>query len=88
MAGADQVEGTLFGNGERTGNADLVTLALNLYTHGIDPKLDLSDINSLIVIYEENNRIPVHPGHPYAGKLVYTAFPVLIRMPLKKAWPP
>ncbi|NLM15197.1 MAG: 2-isopropylmalate synthase [Clostridiaceae bacterium] len=74
MAGADRVEGTLFGNGERTGNADLVTLALNLYTHGIDPKLDLSDINSLIAIYEENNRIPVHPRHPYAGKLVYTAF--------------
>lgn len=74
MAGADRVEGTLFGNGERTGNADLITLAMNLYSHGIDPKLDLSDINELIDIYEENNRMLVPPRHPYAGNLVYTAF--------------
>ncbi len=74
LAGADRVEGTLFGNGERTGNADIVTLAMNLYSHGIDPELDLSDINSLIEAYEENNRMAVPPRHPYAGKLVYTAF--------------
>ena len=74
LAGADRVEGTLFGNGERTGNADLITLAMNLYSHGIDPKLDLSDINDLIDTYEENNRMVVPPRHPYAGNLVYTAF--------------
>ncbi len=64
----------LFGNGERTGNVDLVTLALNLFTQGVDPKLDLHDINRLIDVYERVNRIPVHIRHPYAGELVYTAF--------------
>jgi 2-isopropylmalate synthase len=74
MAGGERVEGTLFGNGERTGNVDLVTLALNLFTQGVDPKLDLSDINGLIDVYERVCRLPVHPRHPYAGELVYTAF--------------
>lgn len=74
LAGADRVEGTLFGNGERTGNADLVTLALNLFSQGIDPKLDFSNINELIEIYEEATHMLVSPRHPYAGALVYTAF--------------
>lgn len=74
MAGADRVEGTLFGNGERTGNVDLVTLALNMFTQGVDPQLNLHDINHLIDVYERVNRIPVHIRHPYAGELVYTAF--------------
>lgn len=74
LAGADRVEGTLFGNGERTGNVDIIALALNLYTQGIDPGLDLSDINQLIDVYEETTRMDVHPRHPYAGRLVYTAF--------------
>ncbi|PID42135.1 MAG: 2-isopropylmalate synthase [Proteobacteria bacterium] len=74
MAGADRVEGTLFGNGERTGNVDIVTLALNMFTQGVDPKLDFSDINHVIDVYERVNRIPVHIRHPYAGELVYTAF--------------
>jgi len=74
LAGADRVEGTLFGNGERTGNADLVTLAMNLYSHGIDPGLDFSDVNGLIAFYEEATGLPVHPRHPYAGDLVFTAF--------------
>jgi 2-isopropylmalate synthase len=74
MAGADRVEGTLFGNGERTGNVDLVTLAMNLYTQGVDPALDLSDINEVIRTAEYCNQLPVHPRHPYAGELVFTAF--------------
>lgn len=74
MAGAERVEGTLFGNGERTGNADLVAVALNLFSQGIDPELDLSDIGQLIEIFEEATRMDVPPRHPYAGKLVYTAF--------------
>ena len=74
MAGADRIEGTLFGNGERTGNVDLVTLALNMMTQGIDPGLDLSDINRLVATAEHCNRLPVHPRHPYAGDLVFTAF--------------
>ncbi len=74
MAGADRVEGTLFGNGERTGNVDMVTLALNMFTQGVDPGLNLHDINHLIDVYERVNRIPVHIRHPYAGELVYTAF--------------
>ncbi|KAL9037177.1 MAG: hypothetical protein Q9180_003870, partial [Flavoplaca navasiana] len=74
MAGADRVEGTLFGNGERTGNVDLVTLALNLYTQGIHPKIDFSDINPVIEIVEECNKIPVHPRAPYGGQLVVCAF--------------
>ncbi|MFV0438738.1 MAG: 2-isopropylmalate synthase [Desulfopila sp.] len=74
MAGGERVEGTLFGNGERTGNVDLVTLALNMFTHGVDPKLDLADITRLVEVYERVCRLPVHPRHPYAGDLVYTAF--------------
>jgi 2-isopropylmalate synthase len=74
LAGADRVEGTLFGNGERTGNVDVVTLALNLMTEGIDPKLDMHDIDHLRQVAEYCNRLPVHPRHPYAGDLVYTAF--------------
>ncbi len=74
MAGAERVEGTLFGNGERTGNVDIITLALNLYTQGIDPELDFSDINKIIDVYERCTGIPVHIRHPYAGELVYTAF--------------
>ncbi len=74
MAGGDRVEGTIFGNGERTGNVDLVTLALNLFTQGINPGLDLHDMNRLISISEKVTKIPVHVRHPYAGELVYTAF--------------
>lgn len=74
LAGADRIEGTLFGNGERTGNVDLVTLALNLFTQGIDPGLDLSDINTVARTAEYCNQLPVHPRHPYAGDLVFTAF--------------
>jgi 2-isopropylmalate synthase len=74
MAGAERVEGTLFGNGERTGNVDLVTLALNLRTQGVDPGLDLSDLNRLVRVAEHCNRLPVHPRHPYAGDLVFAAF--------------
>jgi 2-isopropylmalate synthase len=74
MAGAERVEGTLFGNGERTGNVDLVTLALNLLTQGVDPQLDLSHIDETKRVVEECNELPVHPRHPYAGELVYTAF--------------
>ncbi len=74
MAGADRVEGTLFGNGERTGNADIVTMALNLFSQGVDPKLDFRDIDRIIRIYERCTRMPVYTRHPYAGELVYTAF--------------
>ena len=74
MAGADRVEGCLFGNGERTGNVDLVTLALNLYTQGVHPGLDFSDIDAVRQLVEECNQLPVHPRHPYAGDLVFTAF--------------
>jgi 2-isopropylmalate synthase len=74
MAGAERVEGTLFGNGERTGNVDIVTLALNLLTQGVDPQLDLSQIDEARRIVEECNELPVHPRHPWVGELVYTAF--------------
>ena len=74
MAGADRVEGTLFGNGERTGNVDIITLGLNLFTQGINPELDFSDINELIQTAEFCTKIPVHERHPYAGSLVHTAF--------------
>ncbi|MDH4232399.1 MAG: 2-isopropylmalate synthase [Nitrospirota bacterium] len=74
MAGAERVEGTLFGNGERTGNVDIVTLALNLFSQGIDPELDFHDIERVIDVYERCTGIPVHMRHPYAGELVYTAF--------------
>ncbi|MBI5164874.1 MAG: 2-isopropylmalate synthase [Magnetospirillum sp.] len=74
MAGADRVEGTLFGNGERTGNVDLITLGLNLFTQGVAPGLDFSDIDGIRRVAEDCTNLPVHPRHPYAGELVYTAF--------------
>ena len=74
LAGADRVEGTLFGNGERTGNVDVVTLAMNLFSQGVDPALDFSDIDQVRRVAEYATRMPVHPRHPYAGDLVYTAF--------------
>jgi 2-isopropylmalate synthase len=74
MAGAERVEGTLFGNGERTGNVDLVTLALNMYTQGIEPALDFSDVPGAVRCAEHCNQLPIHPRHPYAGTLVFTAF--------------
>jgi len=74
LAGADRVEGCLFGNGERTGNTCLVTIALNMYTQGVDPELDFSNIDEVIQTVEYCNRLPVHPRHPYGGELVYTAF--------------
>ncbi len=74
LAGADRVEGCLFGNGERTGNVDLVTLALNMYTQGIHPGLDFSDINDIARVAEECTQLPIHPRHPYVGDLVFTAF--------------
>ena len=74
LAGADRVEGTLFGNGERTGNLDIVTVALNFYMHGIDPKLDFTDMNAIVEVYERCTGMSVPPRHPYAGELVFTAF--------------
>ena len=86
LAGADRVEGTLFGNGERTGNLDVVTVALNLYTHGVDPKLDFSNINGIREVYERCTRLDVHPRHPYAGELVFTAFSGSHQDAIKKSW--
>lgn len=74
MAGAERIEGTLFGNGERTGNVDVVTLAMNLFTQGVDPGLDISNIEELVSVSEFCTQLPVHPRHPYAGELVFTAF--------------
>jgi 2-isopropylmalate synthase len=74
LAGAERVEGTLFGNGERTGNVDVVTLALNLYTQGVDPGLDFSNINTIARCAEACTQLPIHPRHPYVGDLVFTAF--------------
>ncbi|AMO67873.1 2-isopropylmalate synthase [gamma proteobacterium BDW918] len=74
MAGADRVEGTLLGNGERTGNMDIVTMAMNLYSQGVDPKLNLADMDEIIAVVEHCTTIPLHPRHPYAGELVFTAF--------------
>lgn len=74
MAGADRVEGTMFGNGERTGNTDIMAVAMNIFSQGIDPELDFSDIDAAVEIYERTTRLAVHPRHPYAGALVYTAF--------------
>ena len=74
MAGGDRVEGCLFGNGERTGNCDLVTVALNMYTQGVDPELDFSDIDGIAKTVEYCNQLPIHPRHPYVGELVYTSF--------------
>ena len=74
LAGADRVEGTLFGNGERTGNVDVITVAYNMFSHGVNPMLNLENINEIIEIYERCVKIPVHVRHPYAGNLVFTAF--------------
>jgi 2-isopropylmalate synthase len=74
LAGADRVEGTLFGNGERTGNVDVLTLALNLFSQGVDPGIAVEDIDDIVRTVEYCNQLPVHPRHPYAGELVYTAF--------------
>ena len=74
MAGADRVEGTLFGNGERTGNVDVISLGMNMFSQGVDPELDMSDMNSLVRAAEHCNQLPVHPRHPWAGELVFTAF--------------
>ena len=86
LAGADRVEGTLFGNGERTGNLDLVTIALNLYTHGIHPGLDFSDLPKIREVYERTTRMEIHPRHPYAGDLVFTAFSGSHQDAIKKSW--
>ncbi|MFN2520247.1 MAG: 2-isopropylmalate synthase [Candidatus Limnocylindria bacterium] len=85
LAGAERIEGTLFGNGERTGNVDLVTLALNMFSQGVDPRLDISDIDALRRVAEHANRLPVHPRHPYVGDLVYTAFSGSHQDAIKKA---
>ncbi len=85
MAGADRVEGTLFGNGERTGNVDIVTLALNMFSQGVDPKLAINDIDDLVRTAEYCTQLPVHPRHPYAGELVYTAFSSSHQDAIKKA---
>ena len=74
LAGGQRVEGTLFGNGERTGNVDLITLALNLYSHGVDPGLDLSNLPQVAQMYEESTGMSVSPRHPYGGQLVFAAF--------------
>ena len=74
MAGADRIEGTLLGNGERTGNMDIVTMAMNLYSRGVNPQLDLSGMDEIIAVVQDVTKIPLHPRHPYAGDLVYTAF--------------
>ena len=87
LAGADRVEGTLFGNGERTGNVDIVTVALNLYTHGIHPGLDLGDLNAIRDVYERCTRLEVPPRQPYAGELVFTAFSGSHQDAIKKSLP-
>ena len=86
LAGADRVEGTLFGNGERTGNLDVATVALNLYTHGIHPGLDFSNINHVREVYERCTKMEVHPRHPYVGELVFTAFSGSHQDAIKKSW--
>ena len=86
MAGADRIEGCLFGNGERTGNVDLVNIALNLYTQGIDPQLDFSAIDDVRATVEYCNQLPVHPRHPYVGELVYTSFSGTHQDAIKKAF--
>jgi 2-isopropylmalate synthase len=86
LAGADRVEGTLFGNGERTGNLDIVNVALNFYTHGIHPGLDFSDINHVRDVYERCTKLEVPPRQPYAGELVFTAFSGSHQDAIKKSW--
>jgi len=87
LAGADRVEGTLFGNGERTGNLDIVNVALNLYTHGLHPGLDFSNINHIREVYERCTKLEVPPRQPYAGELVFTAFSGSHQDAIKKSWP-
>src|SRR6185436_10239324 len=86
MAGVDRVEGCLFGNGERTGNVDIVNLAMNMYSQGVQPNLDFSDIDEIKKTVEYCNQIPVHPRHPYAGDLVYTSFSGSHQDAIKKAF--
>ena len=74
LAGADRVEGTIFGNGERTGNTDIITVALNMFCQGIDPELNIDNIDEIIEVFEKYNRLPIHPRHPYAGDMAYVAF--------------
>ncbi len=74
LAGADRVEGTIFGNGERTGNADIIVIALNMFVQGIDPELNIDNIDEIVSVYEKYNRLPIHPRHPYAGDMAYVAF--------------
>ncbi len=85
LAGADRVEGTLFGNGERTGNADIIMLALNMFCQGIDPKLNITDIDEIIARFEKYNKIPISPRHPYAGEMAYVAFSGSHQDAIKKA---
>ena len=86
LAGADRVEGTLFGNGERTGNLDITTVALNMVMHGIDPELDVYNLNEMEQIYKRSTGMSIPQRHPYAGELVFTAFSDLTKMQSKKAW--
>src|SRR4029079_3681948 len=88
MAGAERIEGCLFGNGERTGNLDLVNVALNLYTQGVSPELDFSNIDEIRATLDHCNQIPVHPRHPYVGELVYTSFSGSHQDAIKKAFAP
>lgn len=74
LAGADRVEGTIFGNGERTGNTDVITVALNMFVQGVDPKLDITNIDEIVEVYEKYNKLPIHPRYPYAGDMAYVAF--------------
>lgn len=87
LAGADRIEGTLFGNGERTGNVDIITLAMNMFSYGIDPKLDFADMPRIRETYERLTRMHVHERSPYAGDLVFLRSPVPIRMRLQREWP-
>ena len=86
MAGADRIEGTLFGNGERTGNVDVITLAMNMVSQGLDSELDMRNMRELRATAEYCNQLPVHPRHPYAGELVFTAFSAAIRTRSRRAW--
>ena len=86
FAGAEEIEGTLFGNGERTGNVDIVTLAMNLYSHGVDPQLDFSNLPEIREKYETFTRMKVGERQPYAGDLVFSAFQAHIRMQSQRAW--
>ena len=87
MAGADRVEGTLLGNGERTGNMDIMTMAMNLYSQGVDPKLDFTLKDEICTVARECTQLPVHPRHPYAGELVLQRFQAAIRMPFTSVCP-